>query len=102
MSVRIRLSRTGKVCQPCHRIVVTDIRHPRDGRIIENIGFYDPRHKTETILLERADFWVGRGAQPTATVSAIMKRARAGVKLGAVKPQEAVKIQTEEPAKATS
>ena len=102
MSVRIRLSRTGKVCQPCHRIVVTDIRHPRDGRIIENIGFYDPRHKTESILLERADFWIGRGALPSDTVSAIIKRARAGVKLGAGKSQETAKKQTEEPAKAAS
>ena len=102
MSVRIRLSRTGKVCQPCHRIVVTDIRRPRDGRIIENIGYYDPRHKTEMIILERADFWVGRGAQPTETVSAIMKRARAGVKMGAGKTPIAAKVQTEEPAKATS
>jgi small subunit ribosomal protein S16 len=78
MSVRIRLRRIGKRNQGCHRIVVTDIRSPRDGRFIEKIGFYDPRHKTETLDLARAEYWLSCGAQPTETVGAIIKRARAG------------------------
>jgi len=78
MSVRIRLRRSGKISQPTHRIVVTDKRSPRDGSFIECIGYYDPRHKTEKIDLERADHWVKLGALPSETVSGIMTRARAG------------------------
>jgi small subunit ribosomal protein S16 len=78
MAVRIRLRRTGKLSQPCHRIVVADGRSPRDGRFIENIGFYDPRHDTEKVDLARADHWIKMGAQPTDTVNAILKRARDG------------------------
>lgn len=85
MSVKIRLRRTGKRNQPCHRIVVTDGRCPRDGRFIEIIGFYDPRHEAESIDLERVDYWVPRGAQPSETVQAIIKRAREGKSRGADK-----------------
>ncbi len=88
MAVRIRLRRTGKRNAPCHRIVVADARSPRDGRFIENIGTYDPRHKTEQIDLERVDYWLSNGAQPSETVGAIIKRARAGVSLGAKKQTE--------------
>ena len=83
MSVKIRLRRTGKLNAACHRIVVADSRSPRDGRFIENIGFYDPRHKNEKIDLARVDYWLPRGAQPSETVSAIIKRARAGKSMGA-------------------
>ncbi len=76
MSVKIRLRRTGKINAACHRIVVADSRSPRDGRFIEIIGYYDPRHDDEKIDLERADYWIGVGAQPSETVSAIIKRAR--------------------------
>ena len=79
MAVKIRLRRTGKRNAACHRIVVADGRSPRDGRFIEIIGVYDPRHQTETVDLERADYWIGNGAQPSETVAAIIKRARAGV-----------------------
>jgi small subunit ribosomal protein S16 len=82
MSVKIRLRRTGKLNAACHRIVVADSRSPRDGRFIENIGFYDPRHKNEKIDLARVDYWLPRGAQPSETVSAIIKRARAGKSMG--------------------
>jgi len=76
MSVKIRLRRTGKINAACHRIVVADSRSPRDGRFIEIIGYYDPRHNDEKIDLERADYWVSKGAQPSETVSAIIKRAK--------------------------
>ena len=85
MAVKIRLRRTGKRNAPCHRIVVTDGRNPRDGRFIENIGVYDPRRKTERVDLARADYWISCGAQPSDTVSAIIKRARAGIPMGKVK-----------------
>ena len=77
MAVKIRLRRTGKLNQACHRIVVADGHSPRDGRFIEIIGMYDPRHEAETIDLERVDYWIPRGAQPSETVQAIIKRARA-------------------------
>lgn len=79
MAVKIRLRRAGKVNEPSHRIVVADGRSPRDGRFIENIGIYDPRHKTERVDLARVDYWLSRGAQASETVAAIIKRARAGV-----------------------
>ncbi len=87
MSVKIRLRRTGKLNAACHRIVVTDSRSPRDGRFIENIGFYDPRHKDEKIDLARVDYWIPRGAQPSETVTAIINRARTGKPMSA--PQTA-------------
>jgi len=83
MSVKIRLRRTGKLNAACHRIVVTDSRSPRDGRFIENIGFYDPRHKDEKIDLARVDYWIPRGAQPSETVTAIINRARTGKAMSA-------------------
>ena len=83
MAVKIRLRRVGKLSQPCHRIVVADSRSPRDGRFIENIGTYDPRHDTERVDLARADYWLSKGAQPSPTVAAIIKRARAGISRGA-------------------
>jgi small subunit ribosomal protein S16 len=82
MAVKIRLRRAGKVNEPSHRIVVADGRSPRDGRFIENIGIYDPRHKTERLDLARADYWLSHGAQASETVAAIIKRARAGVPMG--------------------
>lgn len=81
MAVRIRLRRTGKRNAPAHRIVVTDKRNPRDGNFIECIGTYNPRHSTENIDIERADYWLSQGAQPSETVSAIIKRCRANVSL---------------------
>ena len=56
MSVRIRLRRIGKKNQGCHRVVVADIRSPRDGRFIEQVSFYDPPHKTATVDLMRVDY----------------------------------------------
>jgi len=85
MAVRIRLRRTGKRNAPSHRIVVADSRSPRNGRFIEIIGTYDPRGKVEQVDLERADYWISHGAQPSETVSAILKRSRAGVPLAGKK-----------------
>lgn len=78
MAVKIRLRRVGKRNAPAHRIVVTDSRSPRDGRFIEIIGRYDPRNKTETIDLERAEHWIGEGAQASETVQHIIERAKSG------------------------
>ena len=89
MSVKIRLRRTGARNAACHRIVVADSRSPRDGRFIEIIGVYDPRHEFEKIDLDRVNYWVGCGAIPSPTVEAIIKRARAGKPMGAEKAAKA-------------
>ncbi len=74
--VKLRLRRTGSRRKACFRIVATDSRSPRDGRFLEILGFYDPRHEDEKIDLERVDYWLGNGAQPSDTVASIIKRAR--------------------------
>ena len=76
--VKIRLKRTGKRNAPCYRIVVADARSPRDGRNIETIGYYNPRENTEKVDVERADYWIAAGAQPTETVSDLIRRAKTG------------------------
>ena len=67
MAVKIRLKRMGKKKQPSYRVVVADSRSPRDGRIIESIGRYDPRQEPSLVEIdnERAQYWLGNGAQPT-------------------------------------
>lgn len=78
MSVKIRLRRTGALSAACWRVVVADARSPRDGRFIENLGLYDPRHSCEKINLERAEYWLSVGAIASDTVKAIIKRAKEG------------------------
>jgi small subunit ribosomal protein S16 len=70
LSVKIRLSRIGSKKQPFYRIVVSDIRSPRDGRFIEKIGTYDPKTDPSKIELdkEKAIGWIKKGAKPTNTV----------------------------------
>lgn len=91
--VRLRLRRTGTRNKPCYRIVATDQRSPRDGRFIEVVGFYDPRHQNERVDLSRIDYWLANGAQPSETVSSIIRRAREGKSMT---PPEKVRP-TEEP-----
>ncbi len=76
MAVKIRLKKTGAKNNPCFRIVVADARAQRDGKTIENIGFYDPKHDDENIDVERAEHWIGQGAQANDTVKDIIKRAK--------------------------
>lgn len=78
MAVRIRLRRTGTLKKPYYRVVATDSRSPRDGRFIEILGHYNPRGEDEKVNLERIDYWISKGAQPSATVAAIIKRAKSG------------------------
>ncbi len=75
MAVRIRLTRLGKKKQPAYRVVVADGRAPRDGRYIEQIGRYDPRHEPSVIEIdqERASYWLGRGAQPSDPVRRLLE-----------------------------
>lgn len=74
--VKIRLSRTGKRNAPSYRIVVMDSRSKRDGKEIEEIGFYDPKTKPTTIRFDRnrLDYWVSKGAQMSEAVKKITKK----------------------------
>lgn len=76
--VRLRLRHTGSPKKPSFRIVATDGRSPRDGKFIEVLGYYDPRHQDEKVDLARVDFWIKNGAQPSETVTDIVERARTG------------------------
>ena len=75
MAVKIRLKRLGKIRAPYYRIVVADSRTKRDGRVIEEIGKYHPTEEPSLIEVdsERAQYWLGVGAQPTEQVLAILK-----------------------------
>ncbi len=76
MAVVIRLRKVGGKNKPSFRIVATDIRAPRDGRFLEVLGHYDPVRGRDSVTLDvdRARFWLGRGALPTRTVHNIFKR----------------------------
>ena len=75
MAVKIRLKRLGKIRAPYYRIVVADSRTKRDGRVIEEIGLYHPTEEPSRIEVdsERAQYWLGVGAQPTEQVTALLK-----------------------------
>ena len=75
--VRIRLRRTGAKKQASYRIVVADQRSPRDGKFIEILGWYNPRTNPPSfeINTERANYWLSQGAQPSAAVARLLKKA---------------------------
>lgn len=75
MAVKIRLRRLGAKKAPFYRIVVADSRFPRDGRFIEEIGYYDPTKNPSVVKVdaEKAKAWIANGAQPTDTVKVILK-----------------------------
>ena len=81
--VSIRLSRAGAKNRPFYHLVVTDSRNRRDGRYIERLGFFNPlgRENTENLRidLERVDYWLSQGAQPSDRVSSLIKTQRKGV-----------------------
>ena len=76
MAVKIRLRRMGAKKAPFYRIVVADSRFPRDGRFIEEIGYYDPTKNPSVIEVdaEKAKKWISNGAQPTDTVRGLLKK----------------------------
>ena len=89
MAVSIRLRREGAKNRPYYKIVVADSRSPRDGKFLEIIGNYDPK-KTDhnsTIKIDRAEYWMSKGAQPSDTVRSLLKKNR---KQAAAAPAEPV------------
>ena len=87
MAVRIRLKRIGAKNKPAYRIVVADSRSPRDGKCLEELGSYDPKKVglNYTLNLERALYWVSKGALPTETTASFIKKA---TKAAAATPAE--------------
>jgi small subunit ribosomal protein S16 len=76
MSVKIRMKRVGTKNTPVYRVVVADSRSPRDGKCIEEIGTYQPLKPGDnfTLKLERAQYWISKGAQPSDTVASFIKK----------------------------
>jgi small subunit ribosomal protein S16 len=76
MAVSIRLRREGAKNRPYYKVVVTDSRSPRDGKFIEIIGTYDPKKPghNSTLQVDRAEYWMARGAQPSDTVRSLIKK----------------------------
>lgn len=79
MAVKLRLMRMGKKKQPTYRVVAADSRSPRNGRFIEILGTYDPRHDPSLVKIDtaKANDWISKGAQPTETVARLLKVAEA-------------------------
>ncbi|HZZ57255.1 MAG TPA: 30S ribosomal protein S16 [Opitutaceae bacterium] len=79
MALKIRLTRIGTTHQPHYRVVVAEARSRRDGAPVEVLGTYDPRSSKASsfqVKLDRVDYWLGKGAKPTDTLHAMIKRAR--------------------------
>jgi small subunit ribosomal protein S16 len=79
--VKIRLRRMGAKKKPFYRVVVSDSRRTPTARVVESLGFYDPQKKPAALELdlERAKYWMGQGAQPSASVRTLIKRMRDNV-----------------------
>lgn len=76
MAVKIRLRRVGQIHAPFYRVIVADSRSPRNGRFIEEIGYYDPNKEPSVVKIdaEAAKRWIQNGAQPTETVAKLLKK----------------------------
>ena len=95
MAVAIRLRREGALNRPYFKVVVADKRSPRDGKFIEIVGTYDPKKRgmNSTLKLERIDYWISKGAQPSDTVRSLIKKNKnpeaAAKKMAAVEAKKA-------------
>lgn len=89
MAARIRLRRVGASKQPSYRVVVADVRAPRNGRFIETIGFYNPLTEPPAIKIEaeKVRMWLDRGAQPSNAVIKLLRRAGLADSLGVPLPE---------------
>ena len=107
MAVKIRLRRMGAKKAPFYRVVVADSRFPRDGRFIEEIGYYDPTKEPAVVQIdaEKAKKWIATGAQPTDTVRVLLKKnvkehtmeeLLLAVAKGLVEDKDAVKVTVDE------
>jgi small subunit ribosomal protein S16 len=101
MAVSIRLRREGSKNRPYYRIVVADSRSPRDGKFIEIIGTYDPKQtgQNSSFSVERAEYWINKGARPSDTVRSLIKNQK---KVVATEPAPEVEQESSEPAETAS
>jgi small subunit ribosomal protein S16 len=101
MAVSIRLRREGTKNRPYYRIVVADSRSPRDGKFIEIIGTYDPKQtgQNSSFRVERAEYWISKGAQPSDTVRSLIKKQK---KMAAAEPPFEAGPESSEPAEGDS
>lgn len=78
--VRIRLKRMGRRHKPSYRLTAVDIRRSRDGKVLEELGYYDPDHKSPELRcnlnMDRVDYWLSVGAQPSETAAKLLKKQR--------------------------
>ena len=97
MAVAIRLRREGALNRPYFKVVVADKRSPRDGKFIEIVGTYDPKKRgmNSTLKLERIEYWISKGAQPSDTVRSLIKKNKnpeaAAKKAAAIEAKKAAK-----------
>ena len=96
--LKIRLRRVGAKKQPSYRLVVAESTSPRDGRFVENIGFYNPRTEPATITVEeeRALYWLSQGAQPTDSVSRLFRVSGTNDRFGRLKKGEDLQVLAQE------
>ena|SRR5262245_35227016 len=89
MAVSIRLRREGAKNSPYYKVVVADRRSPRDGKFIETIGTYDPKKPAQnsTLNIDRVEYWISKGAQPSDTVRSLIKRNKKAAAKGDSPPQ---------------
>ena len=101
MAVSIRLRREGSKNRPYYRVVVADSRSPRDGKFIEIIGTYDPKQtgQNSSFSVERAEYWISKGARPSDTVRSLIKRQK---KVVGAEPASEAEQESSEPAEAAS
>ena len=101
MAVSIRLRREGAKNRPYYRVVVADSRSPRDGKFIEIIGTYDPKKtgQNSSFSVERAEYWISKGAQPSDTVRSLIKKQK---KMVAATPPSEAERESSEPAEGRS
>jgi len=80
MAVKIRMTRTGGNKEVSYRVVATDSRFPRDGKNLENLGWYDPKKQgvNFSLKMDRIEYWKSKGAQVSDTVRSLVRKARAG------------------------
>jgi len=101
MAVSIRLRREGAKNRPYYRVVVADSRSPRDGKFIEIIGTYDPKRtgQNSSFSVERAEYWISKGAQPSDTVRSLIKKQK---KMATAEPASEAGRESSEPAEGGS
>src|SRR5262245_4717452 len=107
MAVAIRLRREGALNRPYFKVVVADKRSPRDGKFIEIVGTYDPKKRgmNSTLKLDRVEYWISKGAQPSDTVRSLIKKNKnpeaAAKKAAAIEAKKAAKPKAAPKAEAT-